>query len=132
MPLNAATNTGAMAVPSPSSAFRTRTDRSTAAGCSAAARVLSDGTDSPNPAPRQAVAPSSSANAAACWCTTSQLAISRTIEARSAAKPASSSVFSLARRARPGQSSPAPSSEATIAVVICGTNMTPYWLLDRS
>jgi len=41
-------------------------------------------------------------------------------------------VFSLARRVRPGQSRPAPSSEATIAVLICGMNSTPYWLLDRS
>ena len=41
-------------------------------------------------------------------------------------------VFSLARRVRPGQSSPAPSSEAAIAVLICGTNSSPYWLLVRS
>ena len=87
---------------------------------------------SPKPAPRQAVAISSSAKAAACWCTTSQLAISSTIEARSASRPAMYMVFSLARRVRPGQSRPAPSSEATIAVLICGMNSTPYWLLDRS
>ena len=60
-PLKTATNTGATAVPRPSSAFRTSTDLSTAAGCSAAARVLRAGTESPNPAPRHAVAPSSSA-----------------------------------------------------------------------
>jgi hypothetical protein len=131
-PLNAATNTGARAVPRPSSALRTRTDLSTAAGCSVAASVLSAGTESPNPAPRHAVASSSSANAAACLCTTSQLAISRIIEARSAARPASSSSFSPARRARLGHSRPAPSSEATIAVVICGTKMTPYCVPDRS
>ena len=131
-PLKTATNTGAMAVPRPSSAFKTRTDLSTAAGCSAAAKVLSDGTESPNPAPRHAVAASSSPNAAACWWTTSQLTISRAIEARSAAKPVSSRAFSLARRARLGHSRPAPSSEATIAVLTCGTNMIPYWLCDRS
>ncbi len=63
---------------------------------------------------------------------TSQLAISSTIEARSASRPATHMVFSLARRVTPGQSRPAPSSEATIAVLICGRNSSPYWLLDRS
>jgi hypothetical protein len=59
-PTNTATNTGASAVPRPSSELRTSTDRSTASGWNAAANVFSDGTVSPNPAPRQAVAASSS------------------------------------------------------------------------
>ncbi len=40
-------------------------------------------------------------------------------------------LFSLTRLVRPGQSRPAPSSEATIAVLTWGTNISPYWLLDR-
>ena len=60
MPLNTATNAGASAVPRPSSALRTRTDLSSAPGCSAAVSVFSDGTVKPKPAPRHAVAASSS------------------------------------------------------------------------
>src|ERR1700735_543729 len=60
MPTNIATNTGASAVPSPSRAFSTSTDRSTACGWNAAASVFSAGTARPKPAPRQAVAASSS------------------------------------------------------------------------
>ena len=60
-PLKAATNAGARAVPRPSRALSTRTDLSSASGWKAAANVFSDGTVRPNPAPRQAVAMSSSA-----------------------------------------------------------------------
>jgi len=61
MPVNAATNAGASAVPRPSSALSTSTALSAAAAWNAAASVLSDGTVRPKPAPRHAVAASSSA-----------------------------------------------------------------------
>ena len=59
-PSKIATNTGASTVPSPSSAFRTRIERLTAVGLNAAVNVLSAGTVKPKPAPRLAVARSSS------------------------------------------------------------------------
>ncbi len=59
-PTKSATNSGASTVPSPSSALRVRIARSTAAGWNAAAIVLSEGTVSPKPAPRHAVASRSS------------------------------------------------------------------------
>ena len=59
-PTKIATNTGASAVPRPSSEFSTSTERSTVSGCNAAVNVLIDGTVSPNPTPRHAVATSSS------------------------------------------------------------------------
>ena len=59
-PTKIATNTGASAVPSPSSALSPSTERSTAPGWNAAVNVLIDGTVSPNPAPRQPVATRSS------------------------------------------------------------------------
>src|SRR5262249_21298404 len=63
-PTKIATNTGASAVPSPSSALSTRTEDSTPAGWNAAVRVFRAGTVSPKPAPRNAVATSNSGNAA--------------------------------------------------------------------
>ena len=59
-PTKIATNTGASAVPSPSSEFSTSTERSTVSGWNAAVNVLMDGTVSPNPTPRHAVASRSS------------------------------------------------------------------------
>ena len=59
-PTKIATNTGASAVPSPSSELRTSTERSTVSGWNAAVNVLIDGTVSPKPTPRHAVASSSS------------------------------------------------------------------------
>jgi hypothetical protein len=40
--------------------------------------------------------------------------------------------FSLTRAVNLGHNRPAPSSEATIAVITCGANISPYWLLVRS
>ncbi len=59
-PTKMATNTGARAVPSPSSALSASTEASTRSGWNAAVRVLRAGTVRPNPAPRHAVAASSS------------------------------------------------------------------------
>ena len=55
-----ATNTGANTVPSPRSAFSTSTEASTRSGWNAAVSALMAGTVRPKPAPRQAVAASSS------------------------------------------------------------------------
>src|ERR1700734_815789 len=41
-------------------------------------------------------------------------------------------VRSPRRRARPGPTRPAPSRAAVTAVITCGTNISPYWLLDRA
>ena len=86
----------------------------------------------PKPAPRHAVAASSSPNAAAWLCTVSQLMISSTMAARSATRPASKTVRSPRRLARPGPTRPALSRAEVTAVITCGTNISPYWLLDRS
>ena len=80
-PTNTATNTGASAVPSPSSAFSTRTDRSTPSGWNTEAYVLRIGTVRPNPAPRNAVAASSSGYAADWSVFTPALTISSPIAA---------------------------------------------------
>ena len=58
-----ATNSGASAVPSPSSALSTSTAESTLAGLNAAVNVLSAGTVNPKPTPRLVVASSRSAYA---------------------------------------------------------------------
>src|SRR5580693_3540696 len=86
-PTNAATNAGASAVPRPSSELSTSTDRSTAAGWNAAANVFSDGTVSPKPAPRHAVAASSRPYATGRSACTNRLTISSSMAARLAASP---------------------------------------------
>ena len=65
-PTNIATNSGASAVPRPSNAFRTSTEWSTASGWNTAVKVFSVGTVRPKPAPRNAVATSSSEYATPC------------------------------------------------------------------
>ena len=55
-PMKRATNRGASAVPTPSSALRVRTALSTVAGWKAAVNVLTAGTTRPKPTPSAAVA----------------------------------------------------------------------------
>ncbi len=57
-PTNSTMNTGASAVPNPSSAFNPSTARSTAPGKNAAAKVFNAGTVKPNPTPMHVVAAS--------------------------------------------------------------------------
>ena len=87
-PTKIATNTGASAVPRPSSAFNTRTARSSPSGWNAAANVFSAGTVSPKPAPRNPVATSSSGYATAVLSANPQLTTRSVIETTSAASPA--------------------------------------------
>jgi hypothetical protein len=119
-PTKIATNTGASAVPSPSSALSESTDRSTASGWNAAVNVLIDGTVSPNPTPRQPVASRSSGKATEWLPITKRLAISRIMAARLAHRPARYTRFPPNRWLRLPCS-----SEDTTAVTACGRNMAP-------
>jgi hypothetical protein len=55
---------------------------------------------------------------------TNRLTVSSAIDARLAHSPARYTRLPPSRRARL-----APSSDAATAVITCGTNMMPYWLL---
>ena len=75
-------------MPSPSNAFNTKTARSSSSGWNAAANVLSAGTVSPNPSPRNPVAVSRIAYDASLSLVNPQLTTRSAIDTTSAASPA--------------------------------------------
>ncbi len=119
--------TGARAVPKPSSALSVRIARSTVCGKKAAVNVLSAGTQNPKPTPRQVVAASSRIYATRCAPVANWLPKSNVIDSKSAARPISRTRLPPMRCV-----SPAPRSEARMAVIACGTNMPPYSVLVRA
>ena len=126
-PSKMATNTGASTVPRPNRAFSTRIERSTAVGLNAAVNVLSAGTQKPKPAPRLAVARSSSPYARPWSSVRNELTRSSTIARRLAQRPAR---YTRLVPKRPA--SPAPRSAAVIAVITWGRKRTPYCVFERS
>ena len=120
-----ATSAGASAVPRPSKALSASTATSTRRGNSEAASTLIAGTVRPKPIPMHAVAPSSSANAAACDPMTNRLATSSAIDDRFAARPTRRTRFCPQRAP-----SRAPSSAAATAMMVWGANIAPYSPVD--
>jgi hypothetical protein len=121
-----ATSRGDNAVPRPRRTFSVVSATSRRSGSKPPAKVLRHDSVTPKPRPRNAVETSSIGYAAA-FPSTATLATRIVIDAMSAAMPASN------RRLRPNRRDNSGSkSDPVIAMMTCGTKMSPYWLFDRS
>ncbi len=122
---NSAASAGASAVPRPSSALSVSTAASARSAARRSTRVLRVVTVAPKPRPSAAVAQHSSAKAAESPIS-SALPASSDMASRSAPRPSDSRPRIPNRRASQG-----PSAAANMAEATCGTNIAPYWALDK-